>query len=61
VAETQRLVFNDRLDAVVTGLFAAMVLIILAESARHWWLYLAGRKRPVLTEAPKQVSRLPGS
>ena len=42
-------------------LFATVVLIILAESARHWWLYLTGRKQPVLTEAPKQVSRLPGS
>jgi len=60
VAETQRLIFNDRLDAVVAALFATMVLLILAESARHWWLYLTGRKQPVLTEAPKQISRLPG-
>jgi carbon starvation protein len=60
VAETQRLIFNDRLDAVVAALFAAMVLLILAESARHWWLYLTDRRQPVLTEAPKQISRLPG-
>ncbi len=58
VAETQRLIFNDRLDAVVTGVFAALVLVILVESARQWWLYLVGRKEPVLQEAPMEVSRL---
>jgi carbon starvation protein len=58
IAETQRLIFNDRLDAVVTGIFAALVLVILVESARHWWLYLLGRKEPVLQEAPMEVSRL---
>ncbi len=58
IAETQRLIFNDRLDAVVTGVFAALVLVILAESTRHWWLYLVGRKEPVLQEAPMEVSRL---
>ncbi|HUU13181.1 MAG TPA: carbon starvation CstA family protein [Terriglobia bacterium] len=58
IAETQRLIFNDRLDAVVTGVFAALVLVILVESTRHWWLYLVGRKEPVLQEAPMEMSRL---
>ncbi len=58
IVETQRLIFNDRLDAVVTGIFAALVLVILAESTRYWWLYLGGRKKPVLQEAPMEVSRL---
>jgi carbon starvation protein len=58
IAEIQRLIFNDRLDAVVTGVFAALVLVILVESTRHWWLYLVGRKEPVLQEAPMEISRL---
>ncbi len=59
VLETQRLIFNDRLDALVTGVFATLVLLILVESGRHWWLYAFGRKKAVLTEAPMELSRLP--
>jgi carbon starvation protein len=59
VVETHRLIFNDRLDATVTIVFALLVLLILAESGRHWWLYAARRKQPVLNEAPMELSRLP--
>jgi carbon starvation protein len=58
ILETQRLIFNDRLDAVVTGVFAALVLVILVESGRHWWLYIFGGKQPVLNEAPMELSKL---
>jgi len=58
LVETQRLIFNDRLDAAVTFIFAALVVVILVESGRHWWLYLRGRKTPVLTEAPMELSKL---
>jgi carbon starvation protein len=58
IGETQRLIFNDRLDAVVTFIFAALVVVILVESGRHWWLYISGRKKPVLNEAPSQLSKL---
>jgi carbon starvation protein len=58
IVETHRLIFNYRLDAVVTAVFAALVLLILVESARHWWLYAVGRRRPVLHEAPMVLSRL---
>ncbi|MGB7589919.1 MAG: carbon starvation CstA family protein, partial [Terriglobia bacterium] len=39
IAASQRQIFNDRLDAVVTGVFASLVLLILAEAGRQWWLY----------------------
>lgn len=59
IALTERLIFNDRLDAVVTTVFASLVLLILIESGRHWWLYIFGRKQPVLNEAPMVLSKLP--
>ncbi|HXJ93883.1 MAG TPA: carbon starvation CstA family protein [Terriglobia bacterium] len=59
VGETARLIFNDRLDAAVTLVFALLVAVILAESARHWALYAWGRKHPVLSEAPAVLSRIP--
>ena len=58
IADTQRLIFNDRLDAMVTLVFATVVLVILIESGRNWWLYSSGRKRVVLSESPVELSRL---
>jgi carbon starvation protein len=60
-AQAQRLIFNDRLDAVITGVLALLVLLILVESGHHWLLYALGRKQPVLREAPRVLSRLPAS
>ncbi|MHB8653917.1 MAG: carbon starvation CstA family protein [Terriglobia bacterium] len=58
IAATQRVIFNNRLDAVVTAMFAGFVVVILMESGRNWWLYIFGGKRAVLSEAPAEVSRL---
>jgi carbon starvation protein len=60
VAETHRVIFNDRLDAAVTAILAALALLILIESLRQWWLYALRRKEPVLNEAPAVLSRAAG-
>jgi len=50
IAETQALIFNDRLDAAITGLFMVLVLVIVAESAREWYRVLSGRRAVPVTE-----------
>jgi carbon starvation protein len=53
-----RLVFNNRLDAVVTGVLVVMVALILLESARQWFGILSGRKESKVKEAPFVVTQL---
>jgi len=54
---TARLIFNDRLDALVTGILILLVGAILVESATVWIRVLAGRKQPVLRESPFVATR----
>jgi carbon starvation protein len=56
IATVQRQIFNSRLDAGVTGLFALMVLVILIACAREWLAILSRRKIPVLCEAEYQLT-----
>jgi carbon starvation protein len=56
IATIQRQIFNNRLDAAVTGLFAIMVLIILIDCARQWLAILSRRKVPVLCEAEYRLT-----
>jgi carbon starvation protein len=51
-ADTAKLIFNDRLDAVVTGLLVVLVALIVTEAALEWIRVLSGRKAPVVTETP---------
>jgi carbon starvation protein len=36
VAEVSRLIWNDRIDAALTAFFIAVVIVVLADSARVW-------------------------
>jgi carbon starvation protein len=56
IATVQRQIFNNRLDAAVTGLFTLMVLVILIDCAREWISILTRRKIPVLYEAEYQLT-----
>jgi carbon starvation protein len=58
LATAPRMIFNDRLDAALALFFMAIVLVVILASAREWWMVLAGRKSPVVHEAPYVESRL---
>jgi carbon starvation protein len=60
VAEKKMRIFNDRLDAAVTGLFAITVLVIVLDSARQWYAILRRRKAPVLRESEYVLSAITG-
>ncbi len=44
VAKLERLIFNDYLDAVITGVFMLLVVIVVADSARAWFVAMNGRR-----------------
>jgi hypothetical protein len=52
IVETQRLIFNQRLDAAVTAVLALMILVLLVEALVQWYLILSRRSEPVLHESP---------
>jgi carbon starvation protein len=47
-----RLIFNDRLDALVTGTLIIMVALILVESVSRWMSALSGRTQAKTRETP---------
>jgi carbon starvation protein len=53
-----RLIFNNRLDAIVTGVLIVMVALILLESARQWLDVLSGKKEAHVKESPCVPTRL---
>jgi carbon starvation protein len=51
-SEVSRLIFNDRLDAAVTGVLVFLVALILLESVFLWMSVLSGRMQARVKEAP---------
>ncbi|MCW5978882.1 MAG: carbon starvation protein A [Bryobacteraceae bacterium] len=58
VAEMQAVIFNNRLDAAVCGLFLVLVAMILVDSVRVWVGILRGTREARLEESPFVPSRL---
>jgi carbon starvation protein len=54
--DAARLIFNDRLNAVVALFFMAVVAMLVITSAREWWLVLSRRKPAVVHEAAYRES-----
>jgi carbon starvation protein len=52
IAETHRVIFNQRLDAVVTAVLALMIVVLIVEALVQWYAILSRRHEPVLHEAP---------
>jgi carbon starvation protein len=52
-----RLIFNDRLDAVVTATLIVMISLILIESVVEWVRVLSGRKQGRVKESPFVATR----
>ena len=58
IAETQQLIFNNRLDAVLCGIFVVMVTTILLDSIRIWVGILRGTRDRRVNETPFVLSTL---
>jgi len=58
IAETQHRIFNERLDAVVCGIFLVLVATILIDSVRAWSGILRGTREASVHEAPFAPSQL---
>lgn len=52
IAETQRIIFNQRLDAAVTAALAVMILVLVVEALMQWGAIFSRGKEPVLHETP---------
>jgi len=57
-SETARLIFNNRLDAVVTGILVVMVALVFLESTRQWLEILSGKKELRVSESPFVMTQL---
>ena len=57
-ADTRTLIFNNRLDAVVCGIFVVLVAAILFDSIRVWVGILRGTRPAETREAPFVLSQL---
>ncbi len=48
----KQIVFNDRLDAVITAIFIAIVILLILDSIRVWYSIIIKKQKIELREAP---------
>jgi carbon starvation protein len=53
-----QIVTNSTVDGILSILFAVLIIVVIADAARVWFLTLSGRREPVLAEAPAEPSHL---
>jgi carbon starvation protein len=53
-----QIVTNSTVDGILSILFAALIIVVIADAARIWVQTLTGRGEPVLAEAPAEPSHL---
>ena len=58
IGKTQTLIFNQRLDAAVCGVFMILVTVIVVDSVRVWYGVLSGSERVRSSETPFIPSQL---
>jgi carbon starvation protein len=58
-AQTDQLVFNNRIDAFVCGTFMFLVAFVILDSVRIWYGIIAGTTDRAPKESPYVVSQLP--
>ncbi len=58
IGETHAVIFNQRLDAAVCGIFLLLVSIILVDSVRVWYSILSGSSAVATSESPFVSSQL---
>jgi carbon starvation protein len=58
IAVTRTQIFNNRLDAVLCGIFVVLVTLILVDSIRTWIGVLRGTSDARVNEAPFVLTQL---
>ena len=58
-ADVRRMIFNERLDAVVAGAFMLAVVIVLVASMLEWSAVIRGKKPAVSSEIPAEYAAEP--
>ena len=53
-----RMIFNDRLNAALALFFMTIVIVVIAASAREWYLVATKRKAPKVNESPFVETKL---